>query len=345
MAKVDKAIERIRTIEPVWNDLREQRVLGRIQEEKRARAAARRPWVVPAVAAAAAIAVAIGGVAMRKGTSAGSEPAASAVAPPTPAKMLLADGSEATLSPDANVKIDEQQPEEIRLTQSGGRVEYDVRPDPRRRFSVRVGDVTVRVLGTAFSVGLAKDQVTVHVTRGKVEVEGGGRVTQLVASETLQVAAYRSTEPAELPRDPRDDEGETLEPSAAPKAKVEKKAPTVDALLQTADEARASHRYDDAASALRALVAQHPKDPRVASALFTLGRVERARGRHRAAAEAFARCHKAAPHGALAEDAMAEEASSWKAAGDLGRARAAAKLYLARHPAGPHVGRMMPLIE
>jgi transmembrane sensor len=79
--------------------------------------------------------------------------------------------------------------------------------------------------------------------------------------------------------------------------------------------------------------------------LFTLGRVERARGKHGAAAEAFARCHRAAPHGALAEDALAEEAVSWKSAGDPARARTTAQRYLKQHPGGAHVARMMPLTE
>ena len=89
-----------------------------------------------------------------------------------------------------------------------------------------------------------------------------------------------------------------------------------------------------------------PACPRmVARALFTLGRVERSRGRHAAAAEAFARCYKVAPHGSLAEDAVAEEAASWKSAGDNARAKMAAKRYLDLHPAGAHAARMLPLVE
>jgi transmembrane sensor len=93
------------------------------------------------------------------------------------------------------------------------------------------------------------------------------------------------------------------------------------------------------------MIASYPGDPRLASALFTLGRVERARGKHAAAAEAFARCHKVAPHGSLAEDALAEEAVSWRSAGDGARAKAAAQRYMKLHPGGAHAARMMPLAE
>lgn len=334
-------LDPIKALEPAWNDLREQRLLQRIQEEKRARLAegrknkpARALWV----AAAAAMILAGGGtLAYSKLHHAPLPVATTTVADAS--KMMLADGSEAVLSPDARVQIEEQGETQVRIAQTAGSVRYDVVPNPKRKFAVKVGDVTVNVLGTAFSVTLKDQKVTVVVDRGHVEVEGpspdgGTRKTELHVGDSLQVAAF-------LPKDVPAPSATTL-PEIVEKKSV---APTVDQLLAKADEARAAHRYDEAATALRSLIQIYPSDPRVASASFTLGRVERARGRHAAAAEAFARSYKAAPHGALAEDAMAEEAISWKSAGDAGKAKAAAKRYLASHPSGPHAPRMIPLAE
>ncbi len=323
-----------RAMEPAWNELREQRVLGRIQEAKRAKLEERRRsrvLVFAAAAIAAASIVSVIAYRTRTETSVATAPAPTASAP---AKMVLVDGSEVVLSPDAQVKIEEQGEELIRVAQTAGEARYDVTPNPKRRFVVRVGDVTVRVLGTAFTVDLAHEKVKVHVVRGRVEIDDGRKTTELALGETLEVAAHRPAEP----------------PVPSASAGPDKKAPatagvTVEALLAKADEARAAHKYEEAANALRTLVAMHPGDGRVASALFTLGRVERARGRHAPAAEAFARCHKAAPHGALAEDALAEEAISWKSAGDKARAKTAASRYLQLHPSGPHAPRMMPLVE
>jgi transmembrane sensor len=335
---LDPKLDPIRALEPAWNDLREQRLLQRIQEGKRARLAERKPARATWVAAAAAMILAgVGGtVAYSKLHHAAPVATAPTTGVPDASKMMLADGSEAVLSPDARVQIEEQGEEQVRIAQTAGSVRYDVVPNPKRKFAVKVGDVTVNVLGTAFRVTLENQKVTVVVDRGHVEVEGpapdgGTRKTELHVGDSLQVAAF-------FPKDL---------PAPSTTAVVEKKpaAPTVDQLLAKADEARAAHRYDEAATALRSLIQLYPSDPRVASASFTLGRVERSRGRHAAAAEAFARCYKAAPHGALAEDAMAEEAISWKSAGDAGKAKAAAKRYLASHPSGPHAARMLPLTE
>jgi len=319
-----------KNVEPDWNELREQRVLARIQESKRARLAEKKtPRAFFVVAAAAVvIAGAFGLSRLRPQVSPSPAPIASV----TPAKMSLTDGSEVALASDASVHIDEQGEEQVRLTQSAGEARYEVVPNPKRHFSVRAGDVTVRVLGTAFTVAMVKGKVRVVVHRGRVEVEGGGKTTVLALGETLEVPAVHVPEPAASPM-----------PSSA----LDKKPspPTIEALLQKADEARAANRYDDATTSLRAMIASYPGDPRVASAWFTLGRVERARGRQAAAADAFAHCHKFAPHGALAEDAMAEEAVSWKSAGDSAKARDAAKRYLKLHPGGAHAARMMPLSE
>jgi len=119
----------------------------------------------------------------------------------------------------------------------------------------------------------------------------------------------------------------------------------VDALFDQVAQARAQGELALAAAKLRELTRKFPRDPRVASAEFTLGRVERARGRHRDAAEAFARCAAFAPNGTLAEEALSEEASSWLSEGDRARAASAARKYLTLHPRGARADRMRSLVE
>jgi TolA-binding protein len=92
-------------------------------------------------------------------------------------------------------------------------------------------------------------------------------------------------------------------------------------------------------------VSRYPRDPRAYSASFQLGKVQRGRGLHAAAAQAFASCVRRAPKGALAEDARAEAAASFSAAGQDDKARKAAEAYLAQYPAGTHAERMRQLLK
>lgn len=328
-------------VEPAWNDLREQRVLQRIQTGLTAAPApSRARW---AFAAVAAVLLAVVGWAVLRGRSAAPRPevasAAAASSSQAEAQVALDDGSVVRLVADARVTVHEQTETVVRLTQTKGLARYEVAHRPTRAFVVAVADAEVEVHGTVFTVELLTKTVRVRVVEGQVTVRGDGRAVKLAAGESLEVTALRapaaSSEPststiAALPT-----------PPPAPVASVSAKPKSsVDALLSGVDAARAEGRLDDAAELLRTLIAQHPGDPRVASAHFTLGRVERGRGRHAAAAAAFAKVT-----GPLAEDALAEEATSWKAAGDPARARAAAKRYLTLHPKGLHAQRMLTLAE
>jgi transmembrane sensor len=120
--------------------------------------------------------------------------------------------------------------------------------------------------------------------------------------------------------------------------------PGIDALLAEADAARAEGRLDDASRALASIAAEFPRDDRAPSALFTLGRIERRRGRPLDAAEAFSRCAELAPRGPLAEDALAEAARAYADGGNAARAQALAARYLATHPEGTYAARMRALL-
>lgn len=138
-------------------------------------------------------------------------------------------------------------------------------------------------------------------------------------------------------------EGRAVAETEARTARPAHRAASFGQMLAEADVARRAGRLDEAARVLRAAASAYPQDPRVATALFSLGRVERRRGRDAAAAAAFERAYAHDPHAVLAEDALAEAAVSWMAAGRSDRARAAASRYLARYPRGEYVERVREL--
>ncbi|MEM7157309.1 MAG: tetratricopeptide repeat protein [Myxococcota bacterium] len=348
-----------------WDDIRQRRVLGRIEAtlaETRSSTAAptksrRRGPILGAglglaVAAAAAIALVVlpsAPVEEAIEFPAVTESLAVAPVPSIPfaswPELRLPDDSVAQLRHGARVDVQVHTDELVELAQHSGEVRYEVTPNRTRAFVVDAAGVEVRVVGTIFTVTLSEGEparVTVQVERGLVEVDNGTRVAELgpgdslgldvddVDDEIIMVEPEPATEPATA----------TKPASPRPAARV----PSIETLLDDADSARAGGDLARGAAALRELVRHYPKDPRAYSALFQLGKVERARGRHAAAAAAFARCWKRSPRGPLAEDARAESAVSWQAAGRADRARTAAEGYLSKYPSGTHRARMQPLL-
>lgn len=333
-----------------WDEVKEQRVLGRVLAERRApRGRSRVVVLVPAVAAAAVFFL-VGLFALgpwRQGRDAtalvpsavANAPTASPIDPPPAAAeqtMALSDGSQAVLVRDAGLQIEEQRADLVRIHQKRGVVRYEVRPDPQREFTVRAGSSVVRVRGTVFTVDLAPEATTISVSRGRVEVEDGDRKRELSAGESLRV-------PTSVPADAEMDAEAPSVNVGAQEPRGTSRAPSAADLLAKADAARLKGNAPEAAAALTSLITAYPRDSRVPAALFSLARVERSRGRDAAAAKAFERCVKAAPQGPLAEDALAEAAVSWSAAGAGESARAAAASYLARYPRGAHLPRMKPI--
>jgi TolA-binding protein len=329
-------------LEPAWSEVREQRLLGRIAEGRRQRAHRRQRRTVAAagtllVVGAAAVAV-IGLRHTGEGTA--------RYAAPSAPRLTLADGSEATLTPNGNVQIEEQTAGRVRLRQRAGGARYVVQHNPARDFVVLADDVTVRVRGTIFSVGMRADTVEVSVERGRVEVVDRLRTRDLVAGESLSVPAHAA--PAVPPEAAQEPPAAAPAVGAAEPPHPPRRTPAhvgASDLLARADAARAGGRPDEAARSLEAFVTAHPRDPRAAAALFTLGRVEAGRGRWQAAAAAFDRCAAIRAGGPLADDALAEGAQAWHAAGVVDRARADARAYLAAHPGGLHRAAMRRLAD
>lgn len=366
--QIQRGVDAIAAREPAWDEVRAQRVYRTIQSGREAESA-RRPssprWLLGAATAAALIV----GVALASGwrlwttgsdqsqrsqptqptqlsgargpddppTSPGTMPST-----PTPAKvdasvLELVDGSIAELGPDARVQVVAQDRERTLLQQARGRVRYDVAPRPGRAFVVTAADVEVRVVGTAFTVDLDDERIAVGVERGLVEVVRGTSTVLLGRGDSLVLGSQAATvdvDPSAAPARLDDDRDEPRRPSER----------SVDALLSEANAARREGDYPSAAATLRELIATHPDDPQIPSALVTLGLVENKRGRFGAAAKAFRSAHARDPDGPLGESAMAEEAAALDRAGERARARTAAETYLTAHPDGAHAPRMRAIL-
>jgi transmembrane sensor len=89
-------------------------------------------------------------------------------------RVTLADGSSLALNTDtrAVVHFDEAL-REVELERGEGL--FEVMKDPSRPFIVRVGDITVRAVGTVFVVRALDKGVDVTVTEGAVEVADAGQ--------------------------------------------------------------------------------------------------------------------------------------------------------------------------
>ena len=87
--------------------------------------------------------------------------------------VMLADGSRITLNTASKVEVDlHKGSRRIRLVE--GEALFEVAHEPNRPFDVRVGDVTLRAVGTQFDVDLRLRSTTVTVVEGRVAVDAGG---------------------------------------------------------------------------------------------------------------------------------------------------------------------------
>lgn len=363
----DDAVAGLHAHEVAWDPLRERRVLGRIEAEldRRADARPRKRWIAVIAATTTAVAAAAllwtfsdtpGDGGDTSSLVAAFEPPVPAPSPvpaiPTMAAVALGDGSIATLHDGAKIELRPHSENEVRLAQATGRVHYDVRRGLDRTFIVEAGEVRVTVLGTAFWVTHEPDAVRVTVEHGKVRVDRvtAGATAEAIAElgpgDELRVgteptAAVGDGEPAvEILDDPapREPASKPRKPSATPQR-------SIDELLDVADAARARGDLEAAATALREVVSQHGEDPRAYATGFSLAKVERARGRHGAAARAFVAVARRSPNGALTEDARAESAIAYFDAGEHDAARTAGNDYLTRHPGGAHAGRIERMLQ
>lgn len=129
-----------------------------------------RTWALPALAAAACLA--LGAALLWKpktdSTDRAATPASASALKPE-VRRILPDQSFVKLNEGAAHEV-LYTPTERRVRLTRGEAFFKVAKDPHRPFVVEVGGATVRALGTAFNVRLAGDALDVLVAEGRVEV-------------------------------------------------------------------------------------------------------------------------------------------------------------------------------
>jgi transmembrane sensor len=115
-----------------------------------------------------------------------------------PARQTLPDGSVAESKFGAEFAV-EFTATQRRIVLRAGEAHFAVQKDAARPFVVAAGDVQVRAVGTAFSVGFAGSAVAVLVTEGRVAVATPAAVapTELGAGERAVVSPAAAPAPIE----------------------------------------------------------------------------------------------------------------------------------------------------
>jgi transmembrane sensor len=278
------------------------------------------------------------------------------------AELRTEDGSIATpLEPQTELALATQGPDAVELELKRGRGHFEVTRNPKRRYRVRSGDVTVEVLGTAFDVKRLADATEVHVDHGVVRVSWPAGEALLHAGEggvfPPKPVPKRSEPPPIEPPTVREKPKKAAHRSerredwrALAKAGKHGEAfgslgaqsvEDLEGLLLAADAARLSGHPREAAGYLEHLVSKYPESAPARLAAFTLARLqlnELADPQH--AARSFARAYALDPKGPLAEDALAREAEAYRRAGNRERAAEVAARYLAHFPDGARRSEM-----
>jgi len=329
-----------RRLDPGLSDRDVERLVAGARRQRQRRATTVR--AVLAVGAAASLAVTGALVFHRVGSPRHPEVAvvpASAPAALAERILRLSDGSTAVpLDGATEIDLLEERPDHVGLSLVRGRGKFEVTPRPKRAFTVHAGDVTVTVVGTAFTVERVADRVGVAVQRGTVRVDWGSGSSLVTAGQNgwyppLGTAASgeRASEVPKTARGPHAPRGKAPSLASAGAGKREAAAD----LLLAADRARLAGHADEGAELLRKLLREHGDDPRAPLAAFTLGRLLLMElGRPAEAAAAFAKARRLSPGGPFAEDALAREVEALDRAGSAAEARARAEEYQRLYPNG-----------
>ena len=267
-----------------------------------------------------------------------------------PRVVALDDGSRLELGASSTLRTKKVEPTRVELALETGRTTFDVKPGGPRAWVIDAGDVTVKVLGTRFTVGREANGVAVAVERGKVLVEGarvpgGSRV--LLAGDTIVVPhaaePARAAEPALAPEAvPVAPVPVPVAPAApeiareAPSEITKKTAQTSVDPMTRADAARREGRPREAVGILSAMVEAH--DARASLAAFTLGKLHAEDlGDARTGATWFERAFALGLPTGLDEQALSRAVELHARAGAKAQAARVAAHYEARFPHGRHL--------
>jgi TolA-binding protein len=273
--------------------------------------------------------------------------------------VALGDGSRIDLLPASRVAVVEGSARSVRLDLRKGSARFDVTHVEGRTFSVKSGNVSIRVVGTRFTVTTSKvdggSKVSVAVERGVVEAESapGAEPVRIRAGETwstVQTAEIAATKP-ETPPAPsatvaaasdapaKADEAQVTAERSAPFAAphAAKNEPTSQDLFESANAARQAGDARGAAAAFDALLRRYPSDARAGLAAFELGRLRMDQlGDVPGAVVALRRAAATAPSSGFREDALARLVQAYGTLGNVDACERTRSAYLASYPAGVH---------
>ena len=154
------------------------------------------PWLWSTALAAAAAAVML--ISFTGTPPAKPTPGGQAIVHPGPERLTLADGSVVELN--AGAKIDVQfAPGERRVRLVRGEAYFTVTRNPNRPFIVSASDVTVRAVGTAFSVGIERQEISVLVTEGRVRVDEARVLAGEEAADPCELSALVAGQKGVIP--------------------------------------------------------------------------------------------------------------------------------------------------
>ena len=109
-----------------------------------------------------------------------------------PGSVRLSDGTVVSLAPNTTITYTFGRETSERTIHLKGTAVFSVAPDPSRPFLVLVNDLTIKVLGTSFTVRNTPDSTLIELATGVVEVNNGKNKRIVKAGETLK--AFRGSD-------------------------------------------------------------------------------------------------------------------------------------------------------
>ncbi|MEO9475405.1 MAG: FecR domain-containing protein [Cyclobacteriaceae bacterium] len=100
-------------------------------------------------------------------------------------KIVLADGSTVTLNKYSTLEYPEEFLSENRPVNMSGEAFFDITPDLKKPFEIKVGEGLITVLGTSFNIKSSRntDTISVYVQTGKVRFDFANQELVLTAGE------------------------------------------------------------------------------------------------------------------------------------------------------------------
>ena len=106
--------------------------------------------------------------------------------------LPLSDGTRIALNGDTEVRLDPALPRALEMVR--GEALFTVVHDAGRPFTVRVGDVVVRDVGTVFDIVRTSDRTSIGVREGEITYDSAGANVRLAAGETMLANASGTAE-------------------------------------------------------------------------------------------------------------------------------------------------------